>query len=116
MEIRKRQTDSGSTVVELEGMLVLGRESQQLEPKMNINELMEGNKKIIVDLAKVSHIDSSGIGVLVGSFGHCKRSGGAMRLTGVREPLSRIMKITGVDQVLPLDSSLEEAELKFGAD
>jgi anti-sigma B factor antagonist len=115
MEIRKRQTDSGSTVVELEGMLVLGRESQQLEH--TIEKLVEeGNKKIIVDLAKVSHIDSSGIGVLVGSFGHCKRSGGAMRLTGVREPLSRIMKITGVDQVLPLDSSLEEAELKFGAD
>jgi anti-sigma B factor antagonist len=115
MEIRKRQTDSGSTVVELEGMLVLGRESQQLEH--TIEKLVEeGNKKIIVDLTKVSHIDSSGVGVLVGSFGHCKRGGSAMRLTGVRGHLSRVMKITGVDQVLPLDSSLEEAELKFGAD
>ena len=113
MEIKQRQTGSGNTVVELEGMLVLGRDSQRVESTVE-KLVQDGNKKVIVDLTKVSYVDSSGIGILVGSFGHCKRGGGAMRLTGVRDNILKIMKITRVDQVLQVDASLEEAEQKLG--
>jgi anti-sigma B factor antagonist len=113
MEIREKKTDSGTAIVELEGMLVLGRESQEVES--TIEKLVQnGNKKIIVDLTKVSYVDSSGIGILVGSFGHCKRGGGAMRLTGVSDNILKIMKLTRVDQVLQVDASLQEADLKLG--
>jgi anti-sigma B factor antagonist len=114
MEIRERQMDSGVTVVELEGTLVSGLESQQVE--LRVDKLVrDGKKKIILDLTKVSYVDSAGIGILVGSLGRCKQGGGAMRLTGVRDHILHIIKITRVDQVLPVDASLEEAELKFGA-
>ncbi len=113
MQIRKKQTDSGTTIVELEGMLVLGHESRSVES--TIEKLVhDGMKKIIVDLAKVSYVDSSGVGVLVGSLGHCKRGGSAMRLVGVRGNILKIMQLTRVDLVLPLDASLEEAEQKLG--
>lgn len=113
MEIRQKQTKTGATVVELEGMLVLGLESQQVESTVK-KLVQDGKKKVIVDLSKVSYVDSSGIGILVGSFGHCKRGGGAMRLTGVRDNILKIMKLTRVDQVLQVDASLEEAEQKLG--
>ncbi len=115
MEIREKQTNTDATIIELEGMLVIGRESQQVE---SIIEKMvrDGKKKLIVDLTKVSYVDSSGIGVLVGSFGHCKRGGGAMRLIGVRDNILKIMKLTRVDEVLQVDASLEEAEQKLGED
>lgn len=113
MEIREKQTSSGATVVELEGMLVLGRESQLVESTVE-KLVQDGKKKIIVDLTKVSYVDSSGIGVLVGSFGHCKRGGGAMRLTGVRDNILKIMKLARVDHVLQVDSTLEEADQKLG--
>jgi len=113
MEIKQRQTGSGNTVVELEGMLVLGRESQRVESTVE-KLVQDGKKKVIVDLTKVSYVDSSGIGILVGSFGHCKRGGGVMRLTGVRDNILKIMKVTRVDQVLHVDASLEEAEQKLG--
>ena len=113
MDIRERQTISGATVVELEGMLVLGHESEKVESMIE-KLVREGKKKIIVDLAKVSYVDSSGIGILVGSLGHCKRGKGAMRLIGVRNHLLHIMQITRVDEVLPVDASLEEAEQNLG--
>ena len=114
MEIRKRQTDSGTTVVELEGMLVIGLESQQVESTVE-KLVRDGKKKIILDLAKVSYVDSSGIGTLVGSLGHCKKGGGAMRVTGVRDNILHVMKLTRVDEVIPVDASLAEAEQKLGA-
>jgi anti-sigma B factor antagonist len=113
MEIRQRQTDSGATIIELEGMLVIGRESERLESTVQ-KLVQDGKQKIIIDLTKVSYVDSSGVGILVGSFGHCKRGGGEMRVIGVQDPILHILKITRVDQVLPLDGSLEEAEQKLG--
>lgn len=113
MEIKEKQTSTGATVVELEGMLILGRESQRVESTVE-KLVQDGKKKIIIDLTKVSYVDSSGIGILVGSFGHCKRGGGAMRLTGVRDNILKIMKLTRVDQVLQVDASLEEADQKLG--
>ena len=107
MEIRERQTGSGTTIVELEGMLVLGRESQLVESTVE-KLVQDGKKKIIVDLSKVSYIDSSGVGILVGSLGHCKLGGGAMRLIGVRGNILKIMQLTRVDEVLPVDTSLKE--------
>jgi anti-sigma B factor antagonist len=113
MEIRKRQTESGATLVELEGMLVMGQESGTVESAIE-RLVKDGKKKVILDLAKVSYVDSSGIGILVGCLGHCKRSGSVMRLIGVQDHLLRIMQIARVDQVLPMDASLEEAEGKLG--
>lgn len=113
MQIRERQTDSGTTIIELEGMLVIGRESQRVESTVE-KLVLDGKKNIIVDLTKVSYVDSSGIGVLVGSLGHCKRGGGALRLTGVQDNIFHIMKITRVDLVLPVDASLDEAEQRLG--
>ena len=112
MEIREKQTNSGAVIVELEGMLVIGRESQQVESTIE-KMVQDGKKKLIVDLTKVSYVDSSGIGILVGSFGHCKRGGGTMRLIGVRDNILKIMKLTRVDEVLKVDASLEEAEQKL---
>jgi anti-sigma B factor antagonist len=113
MEIRQRQMKTGATIVELEGMLVLGLEGQQVESTIK-KLVQDGKKNVIVDLSKVSYVDSSGIGILVGSFGHCKRGGGAMRLTGVRDNILKIMKLTRVDEVLKVDASLEEAEQNLG--
>ena len=113
MEIRQRKTGSGATIVELDGMLVLGREGQQVESTVE-KLVQDGKTKIILDLTKVPYVDSSGIGILVGSFGHCKRGGGAMRLIGVRDNILKIMKLTRVDQVLQVDSTLEEAYRKLG--
>jgi anti-sigma B factor antagonist len=114
MEIREKETDSGVTIIELEGILVTGLESQQVESTVE-KLVRSGKKKILLDLTKVSYVDSAGIGILVGSLGRCKQGGGEMRLTGVRDHILHIMKITRVDQVLPVDPSLENAVSKFGA-
>jgi len=113
MKIRKRETNSGATILELEGMLVMGHESEGVEATVE-KIVKEGNKKVIIDLAKVSYVDSSGVGILVGSLGHCKRGGGEMRMAGVQDHILRILQITRVDQVIPVDGSIEEAEKKLG--
>jgi anti-sigma B factor antagonist len=114
MKTSERQLDSGATILEVEGTLVLGRECEQLERLVG-KMVQEGKKKIILDLSKVSYVDSFGIGILVGAFGRCKEGGGVMRVAGVQDKILHIIKIARVDLVLPLDASVEEAEQKLGA-
>ena len=113
MKIWERQAGSGATIIELEGMLALGSENQQLESTVK-KLVQDGKKKIIIDLANIGYVDSTGIGVLVGSLGHCKQGGCSIRMTGVQDRILRIMKLTRVDQILPLDASLQEAEQRLG--
>lgn len=56
---------------------------------------------ITVSLAGVTFCDAAGLGVLVRAASHARQSGRSLRLTGVRPPLERIMRITGMDTAFP---------------
>lgn len=75
-----------------------------------LTELMDGGaRKMIVDLGTVEFLDSTGLGVLVGAHKRLRASGGSLALVCTREPLLKIFRITALDQVFPLYSSVEAA-------
>jgi anti-sigma B factor antagonist len=75
-----------------------------------LTELMDsGARKMIVDLGTVEFLDSTGLGVLVGAHKRLRASGGSLALVCTREPLLKIFRITALDQVFPLYSSVEAA-------
>src|SRR5690348_17732879 len=66
MKVGSRQVD-GVTIVDCSGRITLGEGSVILRD--NVRDLLsKGNKKIVLNLADVNYIDSSGIGELVSAF------------------------------------------------
>ena len=96
------------TVVDISGRVVLGDESAALRDL--IGELLsKGDRKIVLDLAGVNYIDSSGLGALVSSFATVRRQGGELKLV----KLSDKVEVTRLYTVFDIADNEEEAIRSF---
>ena len=68
-----------------------------------------GGTHIVVDLAKVDFLDSTGLGVLVGAHRRLRAGGGSLNLVIPHERLLKIFRITGLDTVFEIHSSVQDA-------
>ncbi len=67
--------------------------------KEKIMELFEaGSETFAVDLTKVSYIDSTGLGVLIGALRRAREKNGNVILVFSSQRLKRIFEITGLDK------------------
>lgn len=74
-----------------------------------VQHIEDGCTDIVIDLGGMGFIDSSGLGVLVGALRRVKEREGSIRLICDRENILKIFRITGLDKVFPIFSTLEEA-------
>ncbi|MEO5680278.1 MAG: STAS domain-containing protein [Acidimicrobiales bacterium] len=63
----------------------------------------EGASSITVDCSRLAFLDSHGLGVLVGASRRLKETGGALHLCGVGTQITRVLRLTRLDQVFVLD-------------
>jgi len=63
--------------------------------------------KMIVDLTDVSYMDSTGLGVFVGLFKKLKSENGNLILTGLSDRLKRLFEITGLADVMNVNTEVE---------
>jgi anti-sigma B factor antagonist len=68
-----------------------------------------GCHQLIVDLEQVSFLDCAGIRVLVDARRRVQQHGGSLRLVRPRPIVWRVLALTGMTAVFPIDTSLEEA-------
>ena len=92
LRIAHRKVD-GVTIVELNGRLVLGTESASLREAMK-RMASQGDTKILVNLAGVNYIDSSGLGTLVAGYTTLVSSHGEMKLLYLTDRVHELMQIT----------------------
>jgi anti-sigma B factor antagonist len=64
---------------------------------------------LVLVLTGLAFADSSGLGVLVGAYKRAKVRGGAVALVESPEHLQRVLRITGLDTLLPAFDTLEAA-------
>lgn len=69
--------------------------------------------QVIVDVRRLLLIDSAGLELLIDSAGQCARRGGRLRLSGASALLQDVLRITGLDQQLELDSDVVSAAGAF---
>ena len=92
MNITTREV-SHVTIVDLNGRITLGDETGLIRD--TIRELIAaGKKKIILNLAQVDYIDSSGVGELVSSYTTVRNSGGELKLLGLTKKVHDILNVT----------------------
>src|SRR6266699_1048414 len=64
LEVHKKRIEPDVVLVEILGKVVYGPECQQVE-WLTAELLEEGERKIIFDISRVQHLDSSGVGIVI---------------------------------------------------
>lgn len=70
--------------------------------------LCQEGETVIVDLSDVDYIDSTGLGVFVGAYKIQQTAAGKMVLTGVGNRLSRLFRITGLQEIMEIEEKKQE--------
>ena len=81
------------TIVDIHGRITLGEETGLLRETVR-NLIAEGKKKIVLNLAHVDYLDSSGVGELVSSFTTVRNSGGELKLFALTKKVHDVLHVT----------------------
>ncbi len=86
-------------------VLKFARGTQLLAASLELTELskairLESDTKVLIDLSKVSRIDSTGLGVLMNCYCHAVKNAGVLKLLNPEVPVRHVLSITKIDSVL----------------
>ena len=68
-----------------------------------------GRAMVVVDMSRTRFCDSAGLNALVTADRRARADGGEIRLAAVGAAVARVVALTGVDRVVAVYASLEEA-------
>jgi len=75
-----------------------------------LGDLVEsGSTRIIVDLSGVTFMDSTGLGLLIKALKWTREHEGALRVVANSEKVLKVFRVTGLDSVLSLHTTLDAA-------
>ena len=109
LDINTRET-AEAVILDLSGRITLGEPLAELRD--SIREALAGDRKsILLNLADVSYIDSSGLGQLISSYATTTSRGGQMKLLNLQKRVNDLMQVTKLLTVFETYTS-EEAALR----
>ncbi len=113
LKINVRET-SDSVILDLNGRITLGEPLGELRD--SIREALAGDRKnILLNLAEVTYIDSSGLGQLIGSYASVTSRGGQMKLLNLQKRVQDLMQVTKLLTVFETYNSEGAALRSFAA-
>lgn len=108
----KEKDINGIVVLELSGKVMGGPDANLLSEKLH--ELVDKKKtKIVADLGKVSWMNSSGLGILIGGLTTMRNNNGDLKLINVTERIKSLLIITKLITIFETFESLDEAVDSF---
>lgn len=110
MSFRISDTD-GVVLVEVDGELIVGNREEFKE--VVIDRLDDGGRKFLVDFARSSYIDSSGLGALVSLSKRIREVGGELRLAGLNDDLRTLFELTKLNTLFQILDSRDLALADF---
>ena len=115
MDLKATNRDIGpTTVVDISGRITLGEGSAALRGL--VRQLLDhGRKQIVLNLADVNYIDSSGIGELVSSFTAVKKEGGELKLLNLTKKVHDVLLITKLFTVFDVHNDEQKAVASFSS-
>jgi anti-anti-sigma factor len=94
-------------VLRCQGRIVAGEEIRSLQ--LQVEPLSLQTRKVVLHLADVSFIDSTGVGALVRLLGLLRSHGSELNLCRLSPSVERVLQITNLLGVLPCYASEQEA-------
>lgn len=100
------------TIVDLTGDVKWGPSASSLSGAIR-RLATDGNKKILLNLAGISYIDSSGLGELVTGLTVVVKQGGALKLLRPAERVKALLRITSLDTLFQVFDDEDAAVRSF---
>ncbi|MEW6733698.1 MAG: STAS domain-containing protein [Acidobacteriota bacterium] len=103
---------AGVKIFDLVGRITLG--SGNVELRESINKALDaGDKKLLLNLAELSYLDSAGVGALVGCFTSAQSRGASLKLVNLTKKIHDVLAITKLITVFDTFESESEAINSF---
>lgn len=113
MAIKTTTLQSGKIgVIEVKGSLVGGEETDELRNAV-ADFVEQGNKKLIIDLSKVTYLNSTAIGILVQAHTTYAKNKGHVKLCGINKNINNIFVITKLTMVFDVADTRDDAVKGF---
>ena len=111
MKFSVREQD-GVTILAPKGKIMGGPDSTELHEKLR--ELIKNNtKKVVIDLAEVDWMNSTGLGILISGLTTMRGAGGELKLARVTDKIQSLLVITKLVTVFESHDSVESALKSF---
>jgi len=113
LQVKWREVGKGTAVMDVSGEADL-----YTTPKLKerVVELIEaGYTRLVVSLSSLDYLDSTALGVLVGSYKRVREKGGTLVLVGPRPRIRKVFEITRLVNVFDIFDTEEQALDSLGA-
>ena len=114
LTIREREKE-GVRILDLDGRLTVGEEVAKLREQLQ-KEQAAGNLKLILNLADIEYIDSTGLGTLVICYTSLQKAGGILRLLNLSKRNIELLILTKLTTVFELFNDEQDAINSFFPD
>jgi anti-sigma B factor antagonist len=101
------------SVIDAVGRLTLGEGTNAVRDTVR-DLIANGNSKLVLNLAGITHMDSAGIGELVTGFTTAAGSGGRLKLLGLTKKVRELLQITKLYAVFEVFEDEAAAVRSFG--
>lgn len=99
-------------VIEFKGKVMGGPDATKFNN--DLHELIdEGKKEVVADLSRVSFMNSSGLGILIGGLTTLRNAGGDLRIAGASDKIQSLLVVTKLITVFENYKTVEEAVESF---
>jgi len=95
-------------LVEIDGELdhhIAGKLRETVDSKIRCTNAVN----VIFDFSKVTFMDSSGLGVIMGRYKTVKTLGGQVVIFGLNPQIKRIIEMSGIERIAKITGNLEKA-------
>ena len=111
MKLTTRE-DKGIVILEPKGKIMGGPDATLLHDKLH-ELISQGKKKVVIDLAKVDWMNSTGLGILISGLTTMRNNGGELKLANVTEKIQSLLIITKLSTVFESFESVDQAAASF---
>ena len=99
-------------VLNLSGKIMGGPDHEKFQNEIK-TLIAEGHVDILLNMAKVNWVNSTGLGILVSAFHTLKKNGGQLKICNVSDRIDNILNVTQLKLVFETYADLDEALASF---
>ena len=98
-------------IVDCIGRIALGEETSSL--RQHVKELLAESPNVVLNLAQVTYVDSSGVGALMSLYTSARNSQGSIKLANLTTRVRDLLQITKLATVFEIFDTPEDAAASF---
>jgi anti-sigma B factor antagonist len=103
---------SGVSVLQFKAATALTHSAQELD-ELRREVLEQSDTRVIIDLSRVTRIDSAGLGQLMSCYSHLVKNRGALKMLNPAPEIKNLLDMTGLSTLIPTFHDEQEALNSF---